>query len=110
MPATPVAVTAITRAGVAPVAFANSDNVNGNSIPNDGRTWLELSNTDASSRTVTVALARQVDGQTVTPTTHTVAASAQVRIGPFPPSDYGHTLIVTTNNALLKIAAYKLAD
>jgi hypothetical protein len=110
MPATPITPTVITRAGITPPSFASSDNVNGNTIANNGRLWIELSNTDASSRNATIALAREVDGQAVTPTPHTVAAGEQLRIGPFPTEDYGNHLIVTTDNALLKIAAYTLAD
>lgn len=100
--------TVITRNGVAPVAFANSDNVNGNSCPNDPNTWIEVSNTDSVSRNVTVKPSRQVDGQTVTGTAHTVAAAAQLRLGPFPTSDYGTSLQINTDAALLKIAAYTL--
>jgi hypothetical protein len=110
MPATPISVTRITRAGVAPVAFASSDPSNGNSISNDGGVWLEFSNTDASSRSVTITVAREVDDQAVTATPHTIPAGEQLRLGPFPPTDYGHTLNFTTTNALLKVAAYRLAD
>lgn len=110
MPATPVTVTVITRAGVAPATFASSDNTNGNSVPNDGNVWLEFSNTDASSRSVTITVAREVDDQSVTATPHAIPAGEQLRLGPFPPTDYGHTLNFTTTNALLKVAAYRLAD
>lgn len=110
MAATPVAVTKITRTGIAPAAFVDSDNVNGNTAANDGRTWLELSNTDTGSHTVAVTVAREVDGQAVTPVSHSIAAGAQLRLGPFPIEDYGNFLTVTTDNALLKIAAYNLDE
>lgn len=110
MAATPVTVTTITRTGIAPAAFVNSDNVNGNSVANDGRTWIEVSNTDTGPHTVAVTVAREVDGQTVTPVSHSVVAGAQLRLGPFPIEDYGNVVTVTTNAALLKIAAYNLDE
>lgn len=106
---TPVAVATLNRAtGITPIAYASSDNTNGNSVANDGQTWLELSNTDSVSRTATVTPARTVDGQAVAGVVHTLAAAALLKLGPFPVSDYGSVLQVNTSAALLKIAAYRL--
>lgn len=106
---TPVAVATLNRStGIVPTAYASSDNTNGNSVPNDGQTWLELSNTDTVSRNVTVTPSRTVDGQAVTGVAHTLAAAALLKIGPFPVADYGGVLQVNTTAALLKIAAYRL--
>lgn len=109
MPRTPVAVATLNRnPGVAPTAFASSDNVNGNTIPNDGQTWLEVSNTDSVSRSVTITPSRRVDGQAAAGVAHAVAAGQQLRLGPFSVADYGGALQVDTTAALLKVAAYRL--
>lgn len=109
MARTPVAVTSLNRtAGVAPAAFAASDVANGNVVPNDGHTWIEVSNTDAASQTVTVTPARTVDGIAVVGVAHPVAAGAQLRLGPYPTSDYSGQLEVNCSNTNLKIAAYRL--
>lgn len=111
MPRTAVAVTQLDRVnGVATAAFASSDVVNGNTVPNDGRVWIELSNTDAASQTCTVFPARTVDGQSVAGVLHTLAAAAVKRFGPFPVADYSGQLAITCSSANLKVAAYRLPD
>lgn len=111
MARTAVAVTQIDRAvGVAPATFASADVANGNYVPNDGRTWIELDNTDAAQQTCTVHPARTVDGQSVTGVDHIVAAGAQLRLGPYPTSDYSGQLAINCTSANLKVAAYRLPE
>lgn len=111
MPRTAVAVTQLNRSvGVAPATFAAADAVNGNVVPNDGRTWIELDNTDAAQQTCTVHPARTVDGQSVTGLDHIVAAGAQLRLGPYPVGDYSASLAINCTSANLQVAAYSLPD
>jgi len=108
MAATALTVTALSRAGVAPPAEVAGDAVNGNSVANDGRTWVEATNTDASSHTVTFAIPGTVDGQAIGDRVETLAASASARYGPFPASIYGLSLGVMVDNALVTLSAYSL--
>lgn len=109
MARTAVPVTSINRqTGVAPATPAASDPTNGNTIPNDDHTWLELDNTDAASQTCTVHPAREVDGQAVTGVDHTLEAGAKLRVGPFPVEDYSGQLAVNCTAATLHVAAYRL--
>jgi hypothetical protein len=78
-----LAVTALTTAsGVA------GDPTNHHYFANDGRTILLISNTGASTRTITYQIPTTVDGIAVTHGGVTVAAGTQIVIGPFPPSIY----------------------
>lgn len=111
MPRTSLAVTDITKAGVAPTAEVNGDAVNGFQMPNDGRTCLLVRNANGSStaRTLTVRFARNVDGQVITPRTYSIPAGASRYIGPFETTIYGTTLAFDVDNAELKVNAYRLA-
>ena len=106
---TPVPVTAVSRQGVATVAPAACDAVNGNSVyPNNQLTWLEFTNSDgAASHTVTIGMAAQ-DGVASPGRVITLAANAVKRYGPFPTPVYGQTLMFTVDSALVKVAAYSL--
>lgn len=111
MVATPLSVNTIGRGGITPVTEAAGDNTNGNSVPNNGSTWLEVSNSAGSSGTVTVAYANQVDGQVVPARSYTIpATTGKKRIGPFPVALFGATLIVTPSAATITIAAYQLGS
>lgn len=110
MARTGLAVHILTRGGVAPTATAPLDATNGNSVPNDGRTWLVLDNADASNaHTLTVHLLGGRDGQPVTPRTITVAASTTGALyGPWPLDSYGSLLNINADDAQLKATAYTL--
>jgi hypothetical protein len=103
--------TLVTRSGVAPVAPVAMDATNGNTVTNDGRTCIEITNTNASStaHTLTVAIAKTVDGQTVEPRTYSIAAGATLRLYGFPVADYGGILTLGADSAELTIAAYRYA-
>jgi hypothetical protein len=77
----------------------------GNTVPNGGNLILELTNTGASTYTVTVA-ANAVDGNTVTPITYSLTAGETAKVGGWPPSIYGGTLTFTASNAAVKYVAY----
>lgn len=76
----------VTRSGLTPAfVAANSD---GNSFPNDGKTWIHLRNTNAAV-TVTVQIPVTVDGQSVSGRTVVVGATTGEKvIGPFPVEKY----------------------
>lgn len=109
MARTVTAVAVVTRAGIAPTTPANSDHTNGNTIANDGSVWIEATNADSVTRTLTITPNVTVDGQGVTPVTHALTAALVRRYGPFPVAVYGGQLHLDTDADLLKVAAYKLA-
>lgn len=113
MSATPVAVNTITRTGIATVAPAACDAVNGNVVnANTGLVWLEFTNSDTSSHTVTVTQPGTVDtvaspGRVLTIPASTTAANAK-RHGGWPEPVYGGTIQFLANSALVSVAAYQL--
>lgn len=108
MARTAIPVTAITRAGVADTDPTPGDAVNGNSVANDGRTWVEVTNTGAASHTLTVHITAGVDGQPVTPRTYTIAAAGTLRVGTLPVDIYGSTLQIDVDNAELELTPYRI--
>lgn len=110
MARTAITVNSISRAGLAPVATAAGDVANGNSVANDGAVFLHVENTngDATARTLTISLAKTVDGQAPAAKTYEIDAGDSLYIGPFPTSFYGDSLAVDADNAELKLAAYHL--
>ena len=110
MPRVDVPVTQITRSGVAPATEVNGDPTNGHSVANDGSVWIEARNSGSTpARVVSAQFANLVDGVTVDAKTWSIPTSATRRIGPFPVRLYGNTLLISVDNAVLKLTAYKLA-
>lgn len=78
----------VTRSGVADTLVAADSE--GDSFPNTGREWLEISN--GGGAPVTLNIAGVVDGQTVAALrSYSIAAGARRKIGPFPTSLYNDT-------------------
>jgi len=77
----------IDRAGITPsLVTANED---GYYVPNDGRVFLQLQNTDSTEVTVTIETPGTVDGLAVTDRTVAIPATdGDKMIGPFPPGVY----------------------
>ena len=102
-------------AGVTPsFGAANAD---GYAIPGDGRTVMEVKNTNGASRTVTVDIPLTVDGLAVTDKAVTVGATTGDKIiGPFPPATYnqpsgtwqGYVLVTFSAVADVTVAFYRL--
>jgi hypothetical protein len=87
MPSTPLTVTPITRAGIAPTLAAA--NVDGHTIPsNTGRIFLHINNASGAPVTVSAAIPKSVDGVAVPAKTLSVPAGAARLFGPFPRDDY----------------------
>lgn len=110
MSRTNLPVNLVTRTGLAGVAGTASDVSNGNSCTNNGKTWLEVTNTDTSAHAITIQPSRLVDGQTVSPVSHTIPLSTTVpvKIGPFSTFDYGTTLQFNGANAGLLVSVYSI--
>lgn len=85
MAATPLTVTAVSKAGAA-IATANSNTTDGNTFANDGRTFLYLSNPGASTAVVTVATGASVGGFAVADQTITLLTTVEKIAGPFDPA------------------------
>jgi hypothetical protein len=101
-------VTQVSRAGTASVAGAAGDAVNGNSVVNDGKVWLELGNTAGVSHTCTIAAAVPgADGLTLGSKVITIPASGSYRTDVWPPAIYGSVLQITVDNAAVTISPYR---
>ena len=85
MARTALAVQEVPRTGLN--ATYSAANVDGHSVPNDGRMLLHIKN-GATDVVVTLVIPRTVDGQAVVSPTVTVTALEERFIGPFPPGPY----------------------
>lgn len=96
--------TKITRAGATPPSLVATDATNGNTFQNDGHTWLEVTNTDTATHTLTIHLAQLVDGQAAASIPKTFTAGATKRFAKFPIKEYGAAVLITVDSALLHVA------
>lgn len=107
MAVTALSVTQIARTGTTDTLSAA--NVDGHTIVNNGATWFEVANDDATSTNVLVAPSKTVDGLSVSSRTVAVAAGARKKFGPYPKSDYESSITVTFSKVTsLTIGAFKL--
>ena len=93
----------VSRTGVTPTyqTLSASD-----TFANDGYTCLLIKNGHSSDCTVTAAIMRTVDGVTPTGKSITVPATTGEKLfGPFPPTDYGSTVTITTSHQTSMTAA-----
>lgn len=82
--------TVISRAGVS--GAKSAANVDGHSISNpNGDVFIVVDNGSASPITVTIPVAKVVDGQTIAAKTVSVPASQSRLIGPFPVDTYNQS-------------------
>jgi hypothetical protein len=105
----------LTRDGVTPTfGAANAD---GYALPGDGRTWIEVKNTNGATRTVTIDIPGVVDGLVVTDKAVVVPITTGDKIiGPFPPATYnqvagvwpGYVLITFTSVVDVTIGFFRL--
>lgn len=100
------------RAGLAET-FSAADNANGETIPNDGQTFLHVKNTGGGACTVTVATPGTIDGLAVADLTAVVPATTGDRlIGPFPPGAYtqadGNIYVDYSTGTGVTVAAVRL--
>ncbi|MGW6920836.1 hypothetical protein ACWGA9_06065 [Streptomyces sp. NPDC054950] len=109
MARTEIPIVAFTRAGtVMPTAQAG-DVANGHALPNDGRVGLIVRNASTDTvHSVTIALSRTVDGQTVTPRVIALAFGQSRALGPFAPGDYGNDVHIDVDHADLTLLAVRI--
>ena len=110
MPRVNVPVTTVIRGGVANATPVTGDATNNHVVINNGKTWVEVENTGATSRNLTFNITKTVDGQTPAARVFAIAAGAKRRYGPFPVSDYSAELNVDVAHAELVLAAYNISD
>jgi hypothetical protein len=111
MAVSPITVQQIAQAGITPTYEAfNATPADGHTFSNDGRTFLQLKNTNGAQRTVTIKTVATVDGLEVADLTVTVpATTGDKMVGPFSQTTFGSTVTVTSDaNAGLTIAAIRL--
>lgn len=108
MAATALTVQTSAETGTTLPAQVNGDNVNGNSFANTGQQLVLLTNTAGAGATCTVAFGYQVRGQTIPPISISVGANARVLAGPYNPSIYGSTVILTPSASTLKPEVFQL--
>jgi hypothetical protein len=108
---TAIALTTVSRAGTASHSQDACDAANGNSVTNSPSMWLEFTNTDTASHTVTVAQPGKIDGVSSPGRVYTIPASTTLpyRVGTLPVGVYGNTVTFMSNSALVHVAAYQLA-
>lgn len=111
MARTEIPLTEINREPDTPATPTAGDVTNGNYVVNDGRVFIEPSNSDAAEQTLTVVLPGTVDGQDITDRAYAVPTGGSLRpIGPFPVSTYGDQLALDPGSALVEVVAYHLPD
>lgn len=121
MARTAVTVTAVDRTGtIALPALAAMDAVNNNNVANNGRVYLDVKNSGASTFTLTIPLP-STDLPDTQPgaalsfsnagVQYSLTAGAEVLIGPFPPSVYNQTdgtVWLNPSNAALQVRAIQV--
>jgi hypothetical protein len=119
MPRTVIPVEELDYAGTAPPTATDSDATDDHEIEaneNDGRVWLEIENTDASSRTVTIVIQLPDQYGLAVPDLDVAVPAGEVRLVPLPRAatlvrtgaDTGKVLVNVTHDTVLKLRAYRL--
>ena len=119
MPRTDVPIIDITRAGVSAAAGGSEvagDTVNDHAMKNTGKEFLHCRNTNAGAQTITLEIAKLVDGQAVTDPVVSIPGTETKLIGPFPESIYdvaqGSTdagsLLFQASHADIKLQAFRM--
>lgn len=95
-----------TSHGVVTATPVTGDTVNNHYMQNSGKEKFHAKNTNASAtaRTVTILVAKTIDGQAVTSVTQAIPAGATWVFGPFPVDVYGTQVLVNVDHAELTLA------
>jgi hypothetical protein len=111
MARTPIAVTGVTKLGVAAPQNEAADPVNGNSVANsDGQTVLIAGNTGSVDRSLTIRVTATVDGQPVNSRTVTVPAGRRLLLGTYPYWWYGTTLQLDPETSDIRLCALRAGE
>lgn len=103
-----IPVTQVTLAGVAPPAGAAAA-AGGDTVANDGRTYITIVNSSGANRTVTFDSVQPCDQGFDHNTSLLIATGQTRRFGPFPVARFGNPIAVTYDNATgLTIAAERI--
>lgn len=105
--ATALTPTSLSRTALTALGSPTAADVTGNTFPNGGTTFLYIKN-GVTSRTLTVAFARGIDGTLPSPRSFTVGASFEgfLLIGSV--SDYGSTVTVVGSHAEVTVKVFQI--
>jgi len=87
MARTTLAVTAVTDSGVQEVAKTTGI-ADGHMFANDGRTWIEVTNSGSATRTLTIQTQKTFNGFALADRTVSITDGTTKKIGPFPTDIY----------------------
>lgn len=111
MPRTALTVTTITRTGVVQPAQEAGDVANGNSIAgNDGRIFLQITNDDAATQTVTFPTPGTVDGLAIADLVISLTTGQTKLVGPLTPGTFNQSdglVHVDPSDVDLKFRVYR---
>lgn len=107
--ATALTATSLSTTGLTALGSPAAGDITGNTCPNSGgKSFLYIEN-GSTSRTLTVAFARTVNGQAITSHSLTVGANFKGFYQLGATSDYGSVVSVTPNNAEVLVKLFQLA-
>lgn len=111
MARTAIPVVNIDRSGVivngTGVSEVTGDAANDHSVVNDGNTFVQVRNVNASPVNCTFVTQQVIDGQAVADRVESVPATAGKIYGPFPVSIYGTSLEIDVTDANLRFIALR---
>lgn len=95
-----------TRDGVARVAEADGNTVDGHVVANTGRTVITVRNADAGgAHSVTFVIPATIDGQAVADRTVSIPASTSRDFGSFPIGIYASQMAINVDSTQVKLQA-----
>lgn len=107
--ATALTPTSLSTTALTALGSPAAGDVTGNTLPNSGgKSFLYIKN-GSSSRTLTVAFTRTVNGQSVTSHVLTVSANFEGFYQLGSTADYGSTVTVTPNNAEVTLKLFQMS-
>jgi hypothetical protein len=110
MSRTPITPVQVTQAGVASMAPVAADVANGNSMANNARLMIGVTNSDTSIHNFSITPTRLDGGGHAQAVSTPVAASttSPVWFGPYSTRDYGSTLLINGDNAGIHFQGYAI--
>lgn len=109
MARTPITPVQVTIAGAASMAVVAADVANGNSMLNNGRLKVGVTNADgAASHNFSITPTRPDGGGNVTPVSTPIPANTTrpIWFGPYDTSAWGSTLLINGDNTNIKFEGY----
>jgi hypothetical protein len=109
MARTPITAVQVTKAGVASMVAVAADVANGNSMVNNARLKVGVTNTDgAAAHNFSVTPVQPDGGGSVTPISTPIPANTTrpIWFGPYDTAAWGSTLLINGDNAALKFEGY----